>query len=503
MGSGVALLVALVLLLGTGSAKAFGQDIALMGHGDAVLDRRLERLIASGNYLLVTRDTLIAEGDSVPGTILVVEATLTLEGAVAGDLFGVDANVFIRPQARVHGDVVNIAGGLYPSGLARIDGEVVDEPNAPYTVVHEPGGAIRIEGTVERPTFQLDGLAGFQAPTYDRVDALSLDWGGELILPALGRTEPRLDGWIGYASGRGALNGGLALVAQRGRTRFAFGGEERTWTNEEWIRGDLRNSLSFLVKGKDYRNYWEAERAYAEVAREFGRNGLGLAASLRAQIEDGQSLGAGDPWTLFGDEPRLNPPIQDGRIASLILGLTGEWIGRNAAGEADLDLEFAEEVLGGDFSFARYRIHGEWAMDALADHLLRIEAYFQGPFPGTESLPLQRWTFVGGSGTLNTFDVAEFRGDRVVFVESKYIIPLPERLSFRLLGPPELELIHAIGMAWTDDVERDLEQNIGVRLVFFAPYIRIMTNPAKPFDDIDLDVGLTWPFDNDRPWRRP
>lgn len=142
-------------------------------------------------------------------------------------------------------------------------------------------------------------------------------------------------------------------------------------------------------------------------------------------------------------------------------------------------------------------------MDALADHMLRIEAYFQGPFPGTESLPLQRWTFVGGSGTLNTFDVAEFRGDRVVFVESKYIIPLPERLSFRLLGPPELELIHAIGMAWTDDVERDLEQNIGVRLVFFAPYIRIMTNPAKPFDDIDLDVGLTWPFDNDRPWRRP
>jgi len=55
-------------------------------------------------------------------------------------------------------------------------------------------------------------------------------------------------------------------------------------------------------------------------------------------------------------------------------------------------------------------------MKAIANHTLEIEANFRGPLPGTETLPLQRWTFVGGSGTLYTFDIAEFRGDRLAFV---------------------------------------------------------------------------------------
>lgn len=503
-GSGAArLLLAFAALLFAWPSEAAAQDVVLMGRGEADLDRRLDQLIGTGNYLLISRDTLIAQGDSVPGTLLVVGATLTLEGAVAGDVIGVDANMFIRPPARVYGDVVNVAGGLYPSALARIEGERVDEPLAPYTVIREPGGTLRIEGTLERPTFEFDGLFGFHAPTYDRVDALSLEWGGELLLPPMGRTEPGLEGWVGYASGRGALNGGLALVARRGRTHFAFGGEKRTVTNERWIRGDLRNSLSFLVRGKDYRDYWEAQRAYAEISRDFGREGLGATAVLRAQLEDAESLGAGDPWTLFGDDPRPNLPINEGRISSLVLELAGDWIGRNAAAEAGVDFEFAESVLGGDFSFGRFVAWGEWAMDALADHLLEVEWRFQGPLPGTESLPLQRWSFVGGSGTLNTFDVAEFRGDRLVFVESMYRIPLPERMSLWILGPPELQLIHAIGMAWSEFTDRDLEQNIGVRLKFFSPYVRIMTNPADPLDDIDVDIGLTWPFGDDRPWRRP
>lgn len=438
----------------------------------------------------------------MPRTLLVAGATLTLEGAVAGDLIGVDANLFLRPSARVHGDVLNFGGGLYPSALAEVGGEVVNAPLAPYSVALE-GNVVRIRGEAEVPLLELDGVFGFGPPTYDRVDALGLRWGAGLLLPPLRRIQPRLNGWIGYASGRGAVNGGLELEARRGRTRFAVGAEERTATQDAWIRGDLRNSLSFLAKGSDQRNYYEAEAAYAELSREFGRDGLGGIARLRAQLERDESLGAGSPWVVLGDGFRFNPPIDDGRISSILVGLAGEWIGRFAAAQVGADLEFAEDVLGGDFSFGRFVLSGEWAMDALANHLLQVEWRFQGPLPGTASLPRQRWSFVGGSSTLPTFATGQFLGDRLVFAETRYIVPLPQRFSLPIVGPPDLKFFHAFGMAWTDDVRRDLEQNIGIRLEFFVPYVRITTNPADPLDALELDIGLAWPFDNERPWRRP
>lgn len=482
------------------AAPVSAQRIELAGEGDVALDRRLARLLRSGDYLLVTRDTLIARDDSVPRSVLVLEATFTLEGVVAGDLVGVDANVFLRPGARVHGDAVNISGGLYRSELAQVDGSVVDLPEAPYRVVRE-GEVVRIEGQREPAALKLDGIMGFQTPTYDRVDALGLRWGASYALPRLQRAEPRLHGQVGYASGRGALTGGLELALHRGANTLALGAEEVTETNEEWIRGDLKNSAIYALAGKDLRDYYEAERAYAQLSRRFGRGARFWTARLRGQLERAESLGATHPWTLFEDSLRPNPPIDDGTIASLIVGAGGEWEGAGAVFEGDARIEFAGTALSGDFSFAALVLQGEWAMQALANHTLELEWYFQRPLPGTAVLPRQRWSFVGGSSTLRTFEIAQFRGDHVVFVESDYIIPLPRRLRLPLLGAPDLHLLHAVGMAWTEATERDLEQNIGASLQFFGPYLRVLTNPADPLDELDVDIGLSLPGGG-YPWQR-
>lgn len=495
-----AALAALAIAAIFAPAPASAQKVALTGEGERDLDRRLEELLR-GDYLLVASDTLIPSGDSIPRSVLVLDATLTLEGAVAGDLVAVDANVFLRPTARIAGDVVNAGGGLYPSALAEVGGRVVDRPLARYRVIRE-SGTIRIQAQREVERLKLDGIKGFHVPTYNRVDALGIRWGGSYILATSGEIQPRFRGWIGYLSGRGAIQGGAELAAERGRNEAAVGFEEVTATNDAWIRGTLRNSLSFLINGNDYRNYYEARRYFTRVSRRFGAGETSWTVAARAQWEDAESLSAGDPWTLSGGDPRFNPPINAGTISSLILSTEGEWVGRHAAFEGRGSLEFADEILGGDFSFGRFAVYGEWAMDAFADHALEVEGYFQGPLPGTESLPRQRWSFIGGSGTLNTFDISEFLGDRVVFVESRYVIPLGDRFRLPVLGSPDLQIVHAFGMAWTDAVDRELEQNIGLRLQFFGPFVRVMTNPRDPFDHVDFDIGLSWPFDDEYPWRR-
>jgi hypothetical protein len=132
-------------------------------------------------------------------------------------------------------------------------------------------------------------------------------------------------------------------------------------------------------------------------------------------------------------------------------------------------------------------------MAALANHTLTISPHAQGPLPGTDSLPLQRWSFVGGSGTLYTFDVAQFRGDRVAFVETEYSIPLPARLRIRLLGRPYVELLHAAGMAWSTGETPAFEQNVGARLSFNVLYVRAVTDPSRFEDDIEVTVGVTFP----------
>src|SRR5690606_3284032 len=103
----------LAALLSSWPAIGLGQGIVFTGRGDVDLDPRLERFLARRDFLFVTRDTLIAAGDSVPGSLLVAGATLTLEGTIAGALVGVDASVVLRPSDRIHRHRRNRAGGVY------------------------------------------------------------------------------------------------------------------------------------------------------------------------------------------------------------------------------------------------------------------------------------------------------------------------------------------------------------------------------------------------------
>jgi len=493
-------LLAILLALTAAPSALPAQTVLLAGSGEPAVDRRLRELIDTGRFRLIRHDTLIAAGDTVAGSLLVVDATLYLEGTVRGDLAGVRSNLFLRPTARVHGAVINAGGGLYRSALAG-SGEVLDHPNATYHVA-VIGDTLRITGRADGERgIALPGLLGLRPPTYDRVAGLTLPWGASWRFAPGGCDVGRLRTAIAYRSAPGDLAAAAALDLRRGRTRISAAAEQAYFTNDEWIRGDLENSLKFAWSGRDYRNYYRAERFYAEAAHAGEGRVWAWKAALRAGTEHARSLPARDPWTFFGDGDRPNPPVDDGRINSIVGQGAIAWKGRSAALRLGSALEAATDLAGGDFSFARFILDGEWTMLALADHTLEIEWRFQGPLPGTRSLPRQRWTFVGGSGTLKTFPIARFPGDRLVFVETDYIIPFPPSFRFPILGEPHLEIEHAAAMAWTADVRPPLEQNVALRLQFFGFYARIVTNPAR-LTDSELDFGLEWPFNHSPRWER-
>ena len=485
--------LALCWVLLTAAGAVHAQTVTVRGRGDAENDRYLRRLVESGDYEVVARDTLIARNDTIHGTALVLGGTMRLEGVITGDLVLVDANVFVRPTARIMGDVRSIAAGLYYSELAAVIGTVHSEPNAPYRVEQSADGSLAILGTTAESALVLYGLRGAQIPTYDRVDGLTLSLAAGYLLPRVGDMEPIVRGHVDYRTERKVFTGGAELAAARRRTEVAVGAERTTATNERWIRSDLNNSISSLLQGKDRRDYYGADRGYVEVRRLLETGPRVTRAYARAQVEDADRLTAGNPWSVIGDFRSDNILVNESRITSAIIGGNSAWTLPQHVIEIDALAELATDIIGGDHSFARYAFDASWAMAALAIHTLRIQPHVPGPLPGTESLPLQRWSFIGGSGTLNTYDIAEFRGDRVAFVETEYSIPLPRRLQVRLLGRPNFDLLHMAGMAWSGGESPAFEQNFGVRLRFNMLYLRAITHPSRFSDDAEFSVGVSFP----------
>jgi hypothetical protein len=480
---------------------AAAQEVRRTGRGEPQLDVRIDNILSDDSYRLLARDTVIARNDTLRGPILSLGNRVIVEGTVIGTLAMIDANVYLRPTARIEGDIINIGSGFYRSEQAVITGRVTNRPLAPYHV-ERSGQDLLIVGDTEHKLLK----PAFLLPTANRVDGIMPRAGGTLSLPPLGRFNVQLYGWGAYGfdhdDWKEALQGGAELRFRHGFNQLAFGVEETTASRDEWIRSDFKNSLSFLYEGKDYRNYYEAERQYVELSRELVREAHTGVVYVRGQREDGESLSRGTPWVLFKpDTFRINPFVDDGVISSGLLGLRGEWTGVTAAAEYDANIERSfENTLGGDFDFTMFTVTTKWAMLALANHTLEIESRLQGPL-GTDVLPRQRWGMLGGSGTLYTFGVGEFYGDRLAYLETEYSIPFPPRFRLPYIGSPSFDLIHTIGMAWSQGTSSDFEQNVGARILFPFVYARFMINPADSGDS-KFTVGITTPKPA-LPWQKP
>jgi len=481
----LALVAAMGMLIAVGELRA--QAVAVIGgEGERAVEIYRE-IIRRDAYLLIDRDTILGPDFSYAGDLVVVDARLALEGRVEGAVAVLMADLFIRPAAVVGGPVAVLGGGAYLSGRAQRLEIAELPPGFVVELDRSPGGlTVVLQEPPRPPTLRFPALGGLQPPTYDRVNGLSLLWGAEL---ASGGEIPRasLRGTVAARSARRRIDGSaeLSIRPAQGLVLTALAGSG-TRTPDAWVRGDLANSLAALLFRSDVRDYFHSEElafSLGIAARDALVPGEGyVAPAIRFHASRDSSLETADPWTLFGrgNPWRPNAPIDDGVLASVVGGAVAGWQGASSRFDGLGAVEWAPGEIG-DFKFTQLTASASWSMEALWDHQITVGGSLLHPL-GRGGAPRQRWSYVGGAGTLPTFPIGVMRGDHLVFVNSLYLAPIPG-LHLPLGGRPRLRLEHAVGAAWTTGTPRPpLEQNVGAGIQLAIFHAMLHSDPsARPF----------------------
>lgn len=485
--------VAVALLAALAASPSVAQEVAFTPRPDRPAERRLAAFLERGDFRVLSRDTVLAAGDTLAGDVLVLGATLRASGRLDGDVYAVAGDVFLRPGAAVAGDVVVLSGGYYDSERAAVEGTVTYRPNLLLRIVPRNGGWEIFHPREELPAVELHGLSGLHAPAYRRVDGWTFGWGGTVRATGL-PGQPSLDGSVRFhTAGPRQLEGTLrASFHPTGGLRLAAMAERGTRTRDGWILGDLVNTASYLVGLGDHRNYYRAERAAVELAATARE---GWAPALAVGVEEARSLAARPLGVLFEDDAdvRPNPPVDPGRITSLRAELAyrdrrpgGRFVGL-------LELEAADSTVAGDFSFLLAGARLTWRGRIVSDHRLEVRGLARRDLAGT--LPRQRWSALGGTGSLPALETLSLRGPRMVFVSTTWLAPV-EPLRVAVLGVPKFFLRNAVGTAWAEGDPFTLEDNVmaGVRFLFLEAGLAVDVTAADPDPEFVLGAGFPGGF---------
>jgi hypothetical protein len=181
---------------------------------------------------------------------------------------------------------------------------------------------------------------------------------------------------------------------------------------------------------------------------------------------------------------RPNPPITPGRITSALAGARLDWERQHVRFMTRVLTETSIETPD-DSRFTQGTLDAQVGFPTFRNHTYSFEAHAVHTFG--DRPPAQRFAYVGGSGTLPTFDLLQFGGDRLLFFESRYSIPI-ERIQIPLAGSPVIMLRHMIGMAGVDSLP-PFEQNLGLRLRVGPIKVDFTVDPAS--GDSKISAGLS------------
>ena len=368
--------------------------------------------MARGNYLRFDRDTVLPATFHAPGDVVVYDADVRLEGTIDGRVAVIGGNFFIRPHAVVKGDIALLGGEVYGSALATT-GRVLETARGSRVAITgdstmEDAGEYSAR-IIEPAKASLVAISTRPFPSYDRVNGLTLTLGGR-ILPTRNDSGPRIDVWGAYRfENPDKLGGGIRATVPLGVQNVQLVGEasRATRTNDAWQRGDLSNSVSVLVYGRDYRDYWDADQARVMVTRPVGKPLIAGESWLspRAGVlwSRDRSLRAHHVFSFWqaNDKDRENPPILEETLVSAFGGAGLRMVGRVSSFTGDVQVERSLST-SSDSAFTQ--LVGDATYTTMPFRIHTLTVYLRGVTPLGGGAPQQRFEILGGPTTLPRYE---------------------------------------------------------------------------------------------------
>ena len=106
------LLLALAPTLFAEPGELAAQQVRFTPRADRPVERRLDDFLKSADYRVLSADTVLREAAQLDRSLLVLDAAVRVATTIPGSVFVVDGDLFLRPGARIEGDVVVLGGGI-------------------------------------------------------------------------------------------------------------------------------------------------------------------------------------------------------------------------------------------------------------------------------------------------------------------------------------------------------------------------------------------------------
>ena len=445
---------------------AGAQEVVLREPGPERVAAIVRGAASRPHALRTGSENLVLPRDSVVTTTLLVLGRPTyLSSRVQGDVVVVGSDLFLRPGSSISGRAVAIGGAVHRTFLGTVAGSIESYRDDGYAIT---AAAPRYELVYQArrrdrpPLLQFAGVQGFLLPSYDRVDGVSLPVGA---LITLGDRAVELQPTATYRSRLGVVDPGLAIrVGPERSLRLEADVGRMTRSNERWIYGDLLNSAATLAFGNDTRNYFRADGGTARAIAHVERTGITVEPFVGARYEKVRPITAvGNVWAFSGRSSlehmaRPNPLVERGEIASGLLGASLEYEVGLVKAKLSAEGERSFSTPDGTSSFTQLTLDGTIAFPTFAQQRLKIQAH--GVATAADATPRARYAYLGRNGTLPLLELLEQGGDQLVFVESRYEIPIAA-ITLPTVGFPTLHLRHLMGAAGVGSLP-SLEQELGI-----------------------------------------
>ena len=479
--SRILLVVALVM-----PALLHAQDVTLSG-GDNRASASIIRTAVAGPHVLRSGTGRLdfPRDSTITTTLIVIGRPTYLASRVQGDVVVIGSDLFLRPGAEISGRAVAIGGTVAQTTLGHVAGGTESFRDETYDARPQPNGqSLAYRALAEKdpiPFLQPAGIQGLMIPRYDRVNGLSLPLGAVLTVgDGIVEVQPQ----VTYRSRLGTFDPAAEVRILPGRpVRFEGYAGMDTRSNDAWIYSDLINSATTFFGGSDTRNYFRSKIGEGRVFARVERPGLSLEPFIGGRYEKVSPIAAtGAVFSVTGHKDvemehirRLNPLVENGSIGSGLIGAAMYDTAGVVIGRVRAEVEQSFTTVSGTTNFTQFTLDGRVTFPTFKTQRLLFRAH--GVATVGDSVTRARYAYLGGSGTLPVVDLLELGGTKVLFLESRYYIPI-ESVVLPLVGSPSVSFVHFMGSAGVKRLP-SLEQEIGVGVALSVLRLDMTTDVAR------------------------